>query len=255
MSEYDQSGRAGTGGAGSSAQAAAQTAKDEARDVAGTAKDAGQRVANQAKESASEVAHEAQDQLRGLWDQTRGEVSGQAASQQSRLADGMRTFSGDLHTMAQSADGGVAAEVVRRVAEQSGRLGDWLAERGPGEVLDEVRAFARRRPGTFLLVAAGAGVLVGRLSRALKDSSSQGSSGHGPSTQRSSWGQRSAATTSTGNGLRPEPVYDETRQATGTAQPGATPPPAFPPTSAGPAPASAPAFPPTPTGPATGEVL
>jgi len=249
MSEYDQSGRAG--GAGSSAQAAAQTAKEQAGDVADTAKDAGQRVASQAKESATEVAHEAQDQLRGLWDQTRGEVSGQAAQQQSRLADGMRTFSDDLHTMARSADGGIAAEVVRRVAEQTGRMGDWLADRGPDEVLDEVRAFARRRPGTFLLVAAGAGVLVGRLSRALKDASSSGSGPqpHGPSS-------RSASRFSTSDdALQAEPVYDETRRATGGPLGSTPPPPAFPPTTTGPAPTSEPVLPPTPTGPATGEVL
>ncbi|RHA44104.1 hypothetical protein D1825_03040, partial [Cellulomonas rhizosphaerae] len=41
------------------------------------------------------------------------------------------------------------------------------------EALAEVRSFARRRPGTFLLVAAGAGLLVGRLTRALKDTPSR----------------------------------------------------------------------------------
>jgi hypothetical protein len=34
-------------------------------------------------------------------------------------------------------------------------------------LLDEVRGFARRKPGTFLLVAAAAGVVAGRLTRAL----------------------------------------------------------------------------------------
>ena len=60
----------------------------------------------------------------------------------------------------------------------------------------------------------------------------------------------------TDDALRPEPVYDETLESTGTGQLGATPPPpAFPPTSTGAAPTSAPVFPPTPTGPASGEVL
>jgi hypothetical protein len=48
-------------------------------------------------------------------------------------------------------------------------LGRWLDSHGPDEVLDEVRSFARRRPGTFLLIAAGAGVVLGRLTRGLKD--------------------------------------------------------------------------------------
>jgi hypothetical protein len=178
MNDFEQAGPAGTAShttddsTAQTARDAAQTAKEEAGDVAATAKDAGGRVVEQAQSAASDVAHEAQDQLRAMWDRTRDEMSSQAGDQQHRLAGGMQTFSADLHAMAGSAEGGLAAEVVRRVAERSGRAGDWLASRGPEELLDDVRSFARRRPATFLLVAAGAGVLVGRLSRALKDASS-----------------------------------------------------------------------------------
>lgn len=38
-----------------------------------------------------------------------------------------------------------------------------LQDREPGELLDEVRRFARRKPGMFLLGAAAGGVLAGRL--------------------------------------------------------------------------------------------
>jgi hypothetical protein len=38
----------------------------------------------------------------------------------------------------------------------------------PSELLDDVRQFARRRPGTFLLGALAAGVVVGRLTRGAK---------------------------------------------------------------------------------------
>ena len=47
--------------------------------------------------------------------------------------------------------------------------------------LDEVRSFARRRPGTFLLAAAAAGLVAGRLTRGAvdekRDTSSGGSNG------------------------------------------------------------------------------
>ena len=43
--------------------------------------------------------------------------------------------------------------------------------------MQELQAFARQRPGTFLLVAAGAGLLAGRLTRGVKDASSTDSSG------------------------------------------------------------------------------
>ena len=45
----------------------------------------------------------------------------------------------------------------------------WLEQREPADLLDEVRNFARRRPGTFLIGAAVAGLAAGRLTRGLKD--------------------------------------------------------------------------------------
>jgi hypothetical protein len=44
----------------------------------------------------------------------------------------------------------------------------FLQNREPADLLDEVRSFARRRPGTFLLGAALAGVLAGRLTSGVK---------------------------------------------------------------------------------------
>jgi hypothetical protein len=62
---------------------------------------------------------------------------------------------------------GVASDLVRQAAERSSSIASWLDGRDPGSLLDEVKSFARQRPGTFLLLAAGAGVLAGRLSRSL----------------------------------------------------------------------------------------
>jgi hypothetical protein len=43
-----------------------------------------------------------------------------------------------------------------------------LQNREPAELLEEVRSFARRKPGLFLLGAAAAGVLAGRLTSGVK---------------------------------------------------------------------------------------
>ena len=43
-----------------------------------------------------------------------------------------------------------------------------LQNREPAELLDEVRSFARRKPGMFLLGAAAAGILAGRLTSGVK---------------------------------------------------------------------------------------
>src|SRR4029077_14443993 len=52
-------------------------------------------------------------------------------------------------------------------ADKAGQAPGGLAARDPGILLDEVRSFARKKPGTYLAIALGAGVLAGRLTRGL----------------------------------------------------------------------------------------
>lgn len=66
-----------------------------------------------------------------------------------------------------SEEPGVATDLVRQAAERSSTVAEWLDGRDPGSLLTEVKSFARKKPGTFLLLAAGAGILAGRLSRSL----------------------------------------------------------------------------------------
>jgi hypothetical protein len=78
-----------------------------------------------------------------------------------------------VQELREMADGGrqsgPASEVARQAADRADRFADWLAAREPGDLLDEVRSFARRRPGAFLAGAALAGVVVGRLTRGAVD--------------------------------------------------------------------------------------
>jgi ElaB/YqjD/DUF883 family membrane-anchored ribosome-binding protein len=185
------------------------TAKDQASQVAGAAKDAAGSVADEARAGFYDVKDETQDQLRQLLDRTRDETLTQTRTQQQRVTEGVQTFAGDLRSMLEGTGGtdGLAGEVVRRVAAQAERTGDWLAK-GPEQVLDDVRSFARRRPGTFLLVAAGAGVVVGRLSRGLKDASN-GSDASGPARHASSAPVRTGADGGERFGGRP-PAFEPT---------------------------------------------
>jgi hypothetical protein len=50
-----------------------------------------------------------------------------------------------------------------------------LQNREPADLLEEVRSYARRKPGTFLLGAALAGVVAGRLTSGIKASHTGGS--------------------------------------------------------------------------------
>jgi hypothetical protein len=75
-------------------------------------------------------------------------------------------------------DPGLATDVVREVSRRLSSAATWLGDRDPGSVLAEVKSFARRRPGTFIIGAAVLGVLAGRLTRAL---ASNASDDHKPS--------------------------------------------------------------------------
>lgn len=154
--------------------------KDRLGEAASSAGEAGREVAGEAKEKARDVAHEATDRARDLVDQGRTQLRSQAQSQQQRLAGGLRTLGDELNQMASgSQDPGYASELVQRAGDATTRVADWFEDREPSSVLREVEDFARRRPGMFIAIAAGAGLVVGRLLRGMKDADggSEGSGG------------------------------------------------------------------------------
>ncbi|KQR52351.1 hypothetical protein ASF88_12440 [Leifsonia sp. Leaf336] len=160
----DESGTAGT----TSDTSKTEVAKDEAGRVADSAKDAAVDVAEVAKDEAAIVAHEAQLQAKQLYHQTQSELREQAAVQQQRVADGLRSIGDELQQMARSSEQqGVASDLVGQAATRTQSVARWLDERDPGSLLREVKSYARRNPGTFIAAAALTGVLAGRLTRAL----------------------------------------------------------------------------------------
>ena len=152
--------------------------KGEAADVARTAADSAQNVAETAKTEAANVASEAKANAKDLLYQARSDLTDQAGAQQQKVANGLRSVSDELHAMARASDQpGVATDLVRQAAERSSAVASWLDGRDPGSLLNEVKSFARQRPGTFLLLAAGAGVLAGRLTRSLSAGAPESATG------------------------------------------------------------------------------
>jgi hypothetical protein len=157
----------------------ADRVKTQGRQVAGDAAEGGKHVAQVAAGEASSVAREATDQARSLMDQASAQLSAQAGDQKDTLVAWLRSLADELQSMAgatrssagvvdpQSSHAGVATGLAERGADYAQRTASWLSDRDPSAVLEEVGAFARRRPGTFLVIAAAAGVLVGRLTRGL----------------------------------------------------------------------------------------
>src|SRR3712207_4462032 len=146
-------------------------AKDEARNVGQTAAQAGSQVASTAADQAREVAHETQRQAQDLLHQGRQQLRHQTVAQQQKAASGLTSLAQELRGLADGSSQGApgpARDLLQQASSYVEQFADRLQNREPADLLDDVRAFARRRPGTFLLGAALAGVLAGRLTSGVK---------------------------------------------------------------------------------------
>ncbi|MEV7632244.1 hypothetical protein AB0N64_07540 [Microbacterium sp. NPDC089318] len=154
-------------------QGKVDAAKHEASDLKDSAAGHAKDVLGAAKDEASSVVGEAKMQAKDLYAQTQRELRDQASTQQQRLASGLRSVGDDLGSMATNSSGnGIAADLVQQASGRVSAAASWLSERDPGSVLNEVKRYARRKPGTFMLAAAIGGVLIGRLTRALASDAS-----------------------------------------------------------------------------------
>ncbi len=168
-------------------QTTTESVRQEAGGVAHTAKESGGHVADTAIEQARQVTGEARDQARDLLQEGRQQVREQAQVGQRKAADSLSGMADELGRMADNSDG-MVGDLARQGASRAREFSEWLQRREPGELLDEVRGWARQHPGTFLLGAALAGVLAGRLTRGTvaarqsADSPTPASTGTAPAT-------------------------------------------------------------------------
>lgn len=163
-------------------------AKDQAANVAGGAADAAKNVAGTAKEQAGQVATEAKKQVKDLVGQARSELTDQATVQQERVASGLKSVGDQIRQMAEGSEQTPATDIAHQAADKIHEVASWLENRDPGTVLDDVRAFAQKRPGAFLAIALGAGVVVGRLAKGLAaDSDASSTAPAKPALNASAW--------------------------------------------------------------------
>lgn len=189
-------------------------ARDKAADLGQSSVEAGQHTVGVAQEQASKVAAEASRQGMNLLRQAQDQLAEQAAQGQQRLADELLSLGDELSSMADgSGRSGVAADLARQAGGRARDTGQWLSDRRPAQVIDEVQAFARRRPGVFLAMAVGVGLAAGRLTRGLAAASSadDGTAGALPGAQPQASGQWAEPTTNGGYrpGVADEITYQE----------------------------------------------
>lgn len=174
-----------TGQFGSDVQPPASTgkvdaAKHGAADLKDTATGEAKELLDTAKAEAAATVGAAKAQVKDLYAQTQHELKEQARAQQRRIAAGLRSVGDELGSMASASDGaGIARDLVQQVSTRLSGAATWLDDREPASVLTEVKRFARRRPGTFILGAVVVGVVVGRLTRALAANASDDHAGDG----------------------------------------------------------------------------
>jgi len=169
-------------------------------------------AASVAQAEAKQVAADVRDQARGLLTETRTQVEDQSRTQRDRLVETIRTFSDDLDGMAEQRSG-LASDAAREVANRVRSFGQQLDGREPTELLDDLRSFARRRPGMFLAGSVIAGVVVGRFLRGSREATQ--TSGQTGSTSNRSGNQFGGQTDVT---VSPENRLGTSYDATPTAE-------------------------------------
>lgn len=214
-------------------------AKNEAGNLKNEAAGAGQDVKETAKEQAAVVKDEVTDQAKDLFAQLKGDINvGQISSDlgqqvQERAASTVRAFSDEIQALSrgEKPETEYVTGLLGKVSHQVQSVASSLEDKQPSDMLDEVRRFAGRRPGTFLAAALTVGLLAGRATRSAKDSDEIGTDRQGAKDYFGVGGQQSqdAGTTQGGQGTTSDvatgAVYDQgyDRNLTPTETSGYTP--------------------------------
>jgi hypothetical protein len=165
-------------GGGSSSEspgvkAKAEDVKSTAQDAASSAADHGADVASTAKGEAQQVASEARDKATDLLADAKAQIDEQSRTQLKGLSSKLGDLSKELDGLAEgSSQQGTVTDLARQLSQRTNALSQRLADRDPQDVLEDVRSFARQRPGVFIGGALVAGLVAGRLARGAKKAQS-----------------------------------------------------------------------------------
>ncbi len=207
---------------------AAETTKAEASQLKNEAADSGHRVKETVKDQAAAVKDEATHRAQDLLGQLRTDLKDQVRPQQDRIASTVRSFSDEITALSRG-EKPESDYVTGLLGSVSGRVESFassLENKDAKDLLDDVRRFAARRPGTFLAVAAGIGLLAGRTTRGVKDSDEVATDRQGAKEFFGVGGQQGGdATRGTTTGVATGAVYDQgyDRNLTATETSGYTP--------------------------------
>ena len=129
----------------------------------------------EAQEKAREAAGKAQEGVRRQLD----ERSTQAGERVGSTAQDLRSVGEELRKQGKE----TPAKLADRAAEQTEKVGSYLKERGPDEMLEDVEDFGRQRPWAVLAGGLAVGVLAARFLKASSGSRYQQRNGSRPNAQ------------------------------------------------------------------------
>jgi len=147
------------------ASAVTTASREEARDVAQTAKVQAQDTIETARQEAQQLGDAAKTHAQDVFADVRHELRQRANEQGTRAAQTLHDTSDQLRQMAHSGEGGVLVDLAQSAATRIDDVARRVERQGVDGLLEDVRSYARRRPGTFLVAAGVAGFVVGRLVR------------------------------------------------------------------------------------------
>jgi hypothetical protein len=141
--------------------------KSQSEQVAGTAVEGGREVVSEISGQASAVAGTAKDHVNTLIGQAKDELATQGEARGQQLVSGLQTLADQLSALLQGRpdEAGQLRTMVDDAQQRVQSYAGSLQQRGPRALVDDVSAFARRRPGAFLLGASITGFAIGRLVR------------------------------------------------------------------------------------------
>jgi hypothetical protein len=145
----------------------------------GEAQEKAQEVAGEAQEKARDAAGQAQENVRRQVDQR----TSQAGEQVTGTAQDLRSVGEELRKQGKDRP----AKLADRAAEQTEKVGSYMKEKGPDEMLHDVEDFGRQRPWAVLAGGLALGVVAARFLKA---------------SSRDRYQQRS-------NGARPTPLVPQ----------------------------------------------
>jgi hypothetical protein len=187
-----------------------QVAREQGQQVKGSAQDAASNVAGTAGERAREIQQQAGTHARGVAQEAGRQVHNRAQQETERAGTALSTAGDQLRALAEGRidDAGVFGDYAQQAADSVGRWAESIQDRGFDGLVDDLRTYARRKPGVFLVSAVAAGVIAGRFGRNLREEMSDNDSGSGYSSGSSGSGQtaqipQTTSTTSTGSPQSP----------------------------------------------------